>query len=218
MGTATVNYAMLDQSSANARIRLNSTVINVRHDGDPSSAKEVIVNYTTGGRLREVRARAYNVKGPIVYTNVFLKNWKAFERLGVSEIFCPTMYHDSVALAEAADLGDLHHPRNSSEPIAVRMTRMPGAIGLPRKDQHRIGRADLLATSFETFERNIRGQLNRILGPGDFDAARDIIGIANSDAAASPHTDAAFLEAHRAVSELTNERGFPFVRENVKPG
>jgi len=261
-------------------------VLNVRHDGDPSSAREVIVNYTTGGRLREVRAGAcimacwnmfipylvpelpaaqrealaYNVKGPIVYTNVFLKNWKAFEKLGVSEIACPTMYHDSVALAEAADLGDLHHPRNPSEPIAVRMTRMPGAPGLPKKDQHRIGRAELLATSFETFERNIRSQLTRILSPGGFNAAADIIGIAvnrwphgysytynslydpmewvftetsqrpcvvarqpygliaiaNADAAASPHTDAAFLEAHRAVSELTNERGFPFIRENVK--
>jgi spermidine dehydrogenase len=135
------------------------------------------------------------------------------------------------------------------------MIRTPGAPGLPRKDQHRIGRAELLATSFETFERNIRAQLARILRPAGFDPAADIIGIAvnrwphgysytynslydrpewvftetssrpcvaarqpyglisiaNADAAASPHTDAAFLEAHRAVEEVLERRAYPFI-------
>jgi len=40
-----------------------------------------------------------------------------------------------------------------------------------------------------------------------------LITIANSDAAASPHTDAAFLEAHRAVSEVVERRAYPFVRK-----
>lgn len=280
LGSARVTYDLLDRSSNAARIRLNSTVLNVRHDGDPMSAKEVIVSYSTAGKLREVRGRAcvmacwnmfipylapdlpaaqkealaHNVKGPIVYTNVFLRNWSAFEKLGISRVSCPTMYHDSVALAEASDLGDLHHARNSSEPVAIRMIRTPGFPGLPRKEQHRIGRAELLATSFETFERKIRDQLTRILGAGGFDSARDIIGIAinrwphgysytynslydpmewvytesdqrpcvigrqpwglvsiaNADAAASPHTDAALLEAHRAVTEVLSRRAFPF--------
>ncbi len=169
------------------------------------------------------------------------------------------MYHDSVALAEPSDLGELRHARNPDQPVAVRMTRMPGSPGLPRKEQHRIGRAELLATSFETFERNIRSQLTRILAPGGFDAARDIVGIAvnrwphgysytynslydpmewvftetstrpcvvarqphglisiaNADAAASPHTDAAMLEAHRAVSEVIEHRAFDFVPRHV---
>ena len=37
------------------------------------------------------------------------------------------------------------------------------------------------------------------------------ITIANSDAAASPHTDAAFLEASRAVGEVLERRAFPFI-------
>ena len=37
------------------------------------------------------------------------------------------------------------------------------------------------------------------------------ITIANSDAAASPHTDAAFLEASRAVGEVLERRAFPFL-------
>jgi spermidine dehydrogenase len=36
-----------------------------------------------------------------------------------------------------------------------------------------------------------------------------LISIANSDAAASPHTDAAMLEAHRAVQEVLERRAWP---------
>ncbi|HIL98183.1 MAG TPA: NAD(P)/FAD-dependent oxidoreductase, partial [Pseudomonadales bacterium] len=47
------NYAELDKSSSNSgnnsgnnvRIRLNSTVVNVQHGGDPHSSSEVLVNY-----------------------------------------------------------------------------------------------------------------------------------------------------------------------------
>jgi hypothetical protein len=56
------------------------------------------------------------------------------------------------------------------------LTRVPAAPGLPRKEQHRIGRMDLLNTSFETFEEKIRDQLGRVLG-GGFDPARDIVAI-----------------------------------------
>ena len=142
----------------------------------------------------------------------------------------------------------------------MHMGRHPCAPGKPRKEQHRIGRADLLAASFETYERSIRDQLARVLGGGGFDPARDIaaitvnrwphgyaytynsltdpiglgvhverrsavregaaavrtITIANSDAAASPHTDAAFLEASRAVGEVLERRAFPFVAKSTK--
>jgi spermidine dehydrogenase len=200
-------------------------------------------------------ALAYNVKAPIVYSNVFLRDWKAFEKLKCHAIECPTMYHDRVELAEPRDLGELRHSHAPDQPIALRMIRTPASPGLPRKEQHRIGRAELLATSFETFERNIRDQLLRALEGGGFDPARDILGIAvnrwphgysytynslydpidwvftetnsrpcviarqpfgrisiaNADAAASPHTDAAFLEAHRAVEEVLERRTYPFI-------
>ena len=137
LGAGRVNYSLLDRTANPARIRLNSTVVDVRHDGDMGSATEVAVTYSRGGRLYALRGRScimacwnmfipylvpelpkaqkealsYNVKGPIVYTNVFLRNWRAFEKLSIRSVECPTMYHDSVELAEAADLGDLHHAR-----------------------------------------------------------------------------------------------------------
>ena len=285
VATARVDYARFDRSSNSTRIRLNSTVLNVRHDGDAASAKEVIVSYSPSnsgrGRLYDARARAcvmaswnmmipyiipdlpaaqktalaHNVKAPIVYTSVFVRNWKAFEKLGISSVSCPTMYHDTVALPEAVDLGALRHSASPEEPIVLSLTRYPNVPGLPRKEQHRAGRAELLSTTFETFERNIRDQLTRILSPGGFDPRRDILGImvnrwghgysytynslydpldwvftetdrrpcvlarqpyglisiANADAAASPHTDAAFLTAHWAVEQVLSKHAYPFV-------
>lgn len=281
VGMARVNYGLLDRAGQAARIRLNSTVVNVQHAGDPAKAGEVIVHYVTGGKTYRVQgaacvmacwnmfiptlvptlpqpqkeALAFNVKAPLVYTSVALRNWKAFQKLGISHVSTSTMYHTSVSLTEAASLGDLRHPQSPEEPIALHLVRTPCSPGKPRKEQHRIGRYDLLTTSFETFERNIRDQLSRILSPGGFDPASDIVAItvnrwphgysytynslydplewvftsspsrpcviarqpfgsitiANSDAAASPHTDAAILEAHRAVGEIINRRAMPLL-------
>jgi spermidine dehydrogenase len=57
------------------------------------------------------------------------------------------------------------------------MLRTPCKRGLPNREQHRAGRAELLRTPFSTFERNIRDQLARMLGAAGFDPARDILAI-----------------------------------------
>jgi spermidine dehydrogenase len=57
------------------------------------------------------------------------------------------------------------------------MVRTPCAPGQSEFDQNRAGRSELLSTPFAVFERNIREQLARTLGPGGFDPASDIEGI-----------------------------------------
>jgi spermidine dehydrogenase len=280
-GAARVDYSRLDRPGQTARVRLNSTAVNVEHEGPTGVRKGVVVTYVNAGKKYQVRGRfcvlacynsmipymvpdlpakqkealAYGVKGPLVYTSVAIRNWTAFQKLGLRGVSAPTMYHDSVALSEAASLGELHHPQTPDDPIVLHLTRIPNAPGKPRKEQHIIGRTELYATSFETFERKIRDQLGRTLGGGGFDPARDIVAItvnrwphgyaytyntlyepaewvytssnnrpcviarqpfgsitiANSDAAASPHTDAAFLEAHRAVEEVLERRTWPLI-------
>jgi spermidine dehydrogenase len=54
---------------------------------------------------------------------------------------------------------------------------VPCKKGLPVRDQQRAGRTELMTTPFETFEWNVRDQLGRILSPGGFDPARDILAI-----------------------------------------
>ena len=201
--TARANYARLDDAQNPVRIRLNSTVVRVRHDGEPSKARQVEIVYVRGGKLTRVRAGqcvmacwnmviphicrelpaeqrealAWEVKVPIVYTNVVLRNFDAWKKLGVSTIHAPGSFHTQCNLDAPVSLGGYRCSRRPAEPIVVHMMRTPCKPGLAARDQHRAGRIELFQTSFQTFERNIRDQLTRSLGEGGFDAARDIAAI-----------------------------------------
>jgi spermidine dehydrogenase len=269
--TSRLRYDRIDRAGSDARIRLNSTVVSARHLGDPDVAREVEITYVRDGKAENVRADhcvmacyngiiphlvpgmsdeqrealMYGVKMANVYTNVLIRDWTAFTELGISAATSPGMYHTGVRLGRSVEYGDYKASRSPDDPMILHMSRSPCAPGHPKKEQHRMGRADLLATSFETFERNIRDQLGRTLEGGGFDPARDIeaitvnrwphgyaysydtlndpiewalfapddrpcvigrrrfgrISIANSDAAASTHTDSAIDEAHRAARE-----------------
>lgn len=201
--TARVNYAALDRSDAPVRIRLNSIAVRAANLGPTESPDGVAITYTRGGEASTVRAKCcvlacWNmmipylcpdlpeaqkaalhslVKTPLVYTSVAIRNWQAFVRLGISRVYAPGCYHSSFSLNPIVDIGDYRSPRSPDEPTLIHMTRTPCQPGLDQRAQNRAGRADLLSTSFETFERRIREQLGRTLGPGGFDPARDIMAI-----------------------------------------
>jgi spermidine dehydrogenase len=198
--TARANYAPLDDASSPIRIRLNSTAVKVKHAGDPANATEVEVTYVRGGQARRVRgancilacynmiipylcpemsdkqkeALAYGVKIPLVYTNVQISNWKAFQKLGISAIYAPGAYFSNITLDFPVSMGDYRFPSSPDESCLLHLLRTPCKPGLNCKDQYRAGRWQLVTTKFETFERNVRGELGRTLGAGGFDPARDI--------------------------------------------
>ena len=121
------------------------------------------------------RALSLSQKCPLVYTNVLLRNWTAFHDLGIHSVGSPGCYHASMRLARPIAIGDYRSLDSARKtPPSSLMFRIPLAPGLSAQEQWRAGRADLLATTFETFEREIRDQLNRVLSAGGFDAARDI--------------------------------------------
>jgi spermidine dehydrogenase len=200
---AKADYSKLDEPSSGVRIRLNSTVVKVTHRGDPATAKEVEVGYFSGGKLKTVRAAscvlacwhvvipyiaqelpdaqkqalASAQKVPLLYTNVVVRNWNAFEKLGAGAIYAPGMYHTSVNLDIPVSIGGYECTKKPDEPIVVHMMKAACRPGRPAREQHMLGRIELYTTTFETYERNIREQLARILGPGGFDPARDILEI-----------------------------------------
>ena len=122
VGAAHVNYALLDRAGQTARIRLNSTVVNVRHDGEPCGAQGgQSSTYSRGGKLTTSAARhvvmacwnmfipylvpelppaqkealLYGVKGPLVYTSVAVHRLDGIRRSsGSATSTAPTMYHD----------------------------------------------------------------------------------------------------------------------------
>jgi spermidine dehydrogenase len=98
-------------------------------------------------------------------------------KLGVSRISAPAGYHTSVGLDLPVSVGGYACPRSPEEPIVLHLSKTPCSPGLPAREQHRVGRIELLSTPFERYEREIRSQLARLLGPGGFDPARDIAAI-----------------------------------------
>ena len=124
---------------------------------------------------KEALASAQKV--PLLYNNVLVRNWSAFQKLGASAIYRPGMYHTSVNLDLPVSIGGYECTKKPDEPIVVHMMKAACKPGRPAREQHKLGRIQLYSTTFETYERNIREQLARMLGPGGFDPARDILEI-----------------------------------------
>ena len=198
---ARADYGRLDEPGAAVRLRLNSTVVQVKHRGDAASAREVEVAYLRGEKVQRVTAKrvvmacwnamiphlcpdlpseqrealSFAVKVPLVYTNVLVRNWTAFQKLGVRNVSSPGGYWGGFALDFPVRLRGYLNPRNPDEPIVVHLSRAPCAPGRPARDQHRLGRMELLNTSFAEMERQTRGVMARALGAGGFDPARDVL-------------------------------------------
>ena len=198
--TAPFDYGQLDREGAPVRVRLSSTAVRVRHVGNSESSRQVEVTYVRAGQAGRVQGRScvlacYNSmvpymcpdlpeaqrealsharKAPKVYTSVLIRNWKAFERLGLDQAFCPGSYHDSVGLGDPISMGDYRCPRAPDEPMVLQLYRVPTYPGLPAPEQWKRGMWELQAAPFEVFEREVRDQLGRMLGGGGFDPARDI--------------------------------------------
>ena len=122
-------------------------------------------------------ALAYPVKVPMMYTNVLIRQWTAFQKLSVGTINAPGMYHTECRLDPGTTVGGYRGVTTPEEPILVHMMRNPNKPGLPRKEQNRAGQQELLTMTFEQFELQIRRQLGRMLGSAGFDPAGDIVAI-----------------------------------------
>ncbi|NKB39433.1 MAG: FAD-dependent oxidoreductase [Gammaproteobacteria bacterium] len=203
--TARFDYSKLDQASEAVRLRLNSTAVKIEHDGDTMTAREVYVTYVKDKKTFRVKAGncilacnnsaipylcpqlpaeqrealSFQVKTPILYTSVALRNWRAWKNLGIGAVYSPGAYHVHSALDFPVSFGDYDYANNPDDPVIVHMERFPHKPyqGLTGRQQFKLGRHELISTSFATIERNIRHQLTSMLGAGGFDPAKDIQGI-----------------------------------------
>jgi len=197
---APFDYGALDEPRRNIRIRLSATCVNVHDAGE-----RVLVGYVRDGAAHRVAARhavlacfhmiiphlmpqlpieqrdalALNVKTPLVYTNVLVRDWRPWVNLKVSDIAAPMSFHNRVALDFPVNLGGYRHPADPGEPMVLHLLHVPGApnSGLDGRAQFRIGAAKLFAMTFADFEEKIRDELDRMLGPGGFASGRDILAI-----------------------------------------
>jgi spermidine dehydrogenase len=200
--SARARYTALDHASNATRIRLRSTAVRVRHVR-PNHGGDVEVTYVRDGRAYRVSGGAcvlacwhgiipsicpeippaqqtamkYQVKVPLVYTNVAIRKWTSLAAQGVYSVRSPGMYWSGVSVDFPVSMGDYQFARGPEGPVVLHIVRTPNQPGFSSREQHRLGRTELLTTTFAAYESQLRTQLARMLGPAGFDPARDIAGI-----------------------------------------
>jgi spermidine dehydrogenase len=197
--TARFDYGALDDPAWRTRLRLESTVVHVRNDNDG-----VDLGYVRAGELHRVHARHCvlggfnmtipmimpelqppqrtalwkNVRAPLAYVTVAVRDWHPWVRLGVHEITNAMGFFSRVKLDYPVSLGSYHCPQTPDEPMLLHLVHVPTQPGDETlRERFRLGRETLLAMTLEDFEGKIRDELTRMLGPAGFDADRDIAGI-----------------------------------------
>ena len=196
------NYAELDKPENRVRIRLNSTVIKVRHNGSPARSNDVSVTYINSNRACQVKAKGvvmacYNMmipyivpdlpkaqhaalklqtKSPLQYTTVGLKNWKAIKELGIGLAMSPGNMHQVVQMDFPVTMGGYEFTKTTNDPCILQMVSCPtgDTVGAPAVEQFREARYRMLELTFEDYETEIREHLSGMLKNGTFDFDRDV--------------------------------------------
>jgi spermidine dehydrogenase len=198
-----VNYALLDRSENDVRIRLSSTVVRAQHDTNPATARSVNVTYMKDGKAQRVRTSTcvmacFNaiipylcpelpetqkqalhrlVRKPLVMTTLAITNWRAFAKQSIQMITSPNSFYHLAVLDLGYNLGGYRGSINPDDPAIIMMMHAPSFPGMPARDQYRAGRASLMRYTLDDYKRHAYDQLERALGPSGFDSQRDIAGI-----------------------------------------
>jgi spermidine dehydrogenase len=197
---ARFDYRRLDEPANDVRLRLSSTVVAIANLGSgvdvlyargsdltrASAGHVVYAGYSAmlpyicadvGAEQR--KALADQVRAPLIYVNVALRNWRSWVNREVHYVNNPAGFYSHIKLDYPVSLGDYRFPRSPDEPMILHLLHVPWPEG-PVADLRtawRAARRIAYSLPFEEFERHARDELTRILGPGGFDAERDIAAI-----------------------------------------
>jgi len=201
--TGRVRFDLLDVPDSAARIRLSSTVVSVRHDGDPKASDSLFVTFARAGKLYRVKAQSAVIAGgswtakhivkdlpaeyadayaqfhrsPCLMANVAVRNWRFLDKLGITACRWFDGFGTDLSVYRRATLGDVEKTLSPDSPIVLTLKVLFQSPGLPTREQGMRGRAEMLGTSFKEYERRIREQLTRMFSRAGFEPRRDIAAI-----------------------------------------
>jgi spermidine dehydrogenase len=199
IATSRFDYGALDEKSHSIRLRLNSTVVGVRETGDDA----VTVDYVRDGNAVSVtgdhcvlacyngaipylcpqlpesqkEALRYGVKVPLVWTNVLIDNGHAFSKLGGGQVICPDDPYVVVTTPPVTTTGGHQPPRGPDDPMVIHMLGVPSVTSTGAETSRELlttARQNVYATTFDTYESQVRGQLQGLLGEHGFKHETDI--------------------------------------------
>ena len=198
-----IQFGKLDQAGSAARVRLNATVISVKHIGDQARSEAVEITYELGRKLYRLRARTVVLAGgswttkhvvrdlpdicreaysqfhrsPCLMANVAVRNWRFLHRLGLTEGQWFEGIGNSITLRKVATFGTDPSVIDPDMPTVLTLKILFSKPGLSIQEQTSRGRMEMLSTPFGDYERMIRDQFTVMFGKAGFDANRDIAGI-----------------------------------------
>ena len=198
-----VNFAALDVPNARARLRLSSTAISVRHDGDPAKASSLSIAYAKDGRIFRVKARSAVMAGgswtakhiikdlpeaqrsayaqfyrsPCMMANVAVRDWRFLQKMGITGCRWFEGVGNYFDVRKQAVCGGVEPTINPDVPIVLSLKVLYSYPGYSTEDQGHRGRGEMMTISFREYERRIRQQFTEMFSEAGFDAKRDIAGI-----------------------------------------
>ena len=197
---ATFDYSQLDRPEHPVRIRLQSTVIDVEN-----REGAVHLSYLFGGKAfaltakqcvmacyhtvipyicptlppAQKAAQRYQVKYPLLLTNVLIRSRAPFTELGIDGAACPGRMHSAFFLMNGIETGGYAQASEDPGPVPVAFW---GSLSPPDDitnfwGQLRAARTKMLDLTLEDYEREVRSVLQDLLGPVGFSAKHDILAI-----------------------------------------
>lgn len=182
------DYDELDRPGSPLRLRLNATAVNVRQ-----RKTDTVVTYSRTDKIRAVSARhcvlacnhavipylcpdlpdsqktalSYQVKVPLVITNVLLRSGDALERLGINGAYCPGRMHADMYLLKGISSAGYSNRMSKPGPVVVTFS---GTIAAPAevkdaREGFRESRKKMLEMDFSEYEKEVRTVLDGMLGP-----------------------------------------------------
>jgi spermidine dehydrogenase len=199
-----LNWDALDRRSSNVRIRVNSTVIGLRHEG--RSPGVVVAYYLRDGQMHAVRAKtaiaatpqhvSRNIvldlppthstamaeyhHGPMLKVNVAVRNWTWMEKAGMTSFRWFGDYPTFGILQRAMKIdGRDVMPCDPRKPAMIPMYIPMNNLtrGMPFPEQAFVARRILYGMPYSQIETTIRSQFNKLFASYGFDDKRDIAAI-----------------------------------------
>ena len=198
-----INFDALDRPSNPISIRLNSTAIDISHEGPADSAKYVNISYHQKGVVRRIKAKtvvsaiggwvgrhimkdlppsmskAYQEfhHSPILVVNIALRNWRFLDKLGISSARWFEGFGNFFSMRRPMDTGEKNQPFDPDKPTVLTFYVPFNKPGHPIAAQGAMGRAELFSKSYRDYETEIVEQMTTMFAAYGFDAQRDIAGI-----------------------------------------
>jgi spermidine dehydrogenase len=198
-----VNFAALDARGSTARVRLSSTAVSVRHDGDPAKASALSIAYAKDGKVFSVKARSAVMAGgswtakhiikdlpeahrsayaqfyrsPCMMANVAVRNWRFLQKMGITGCRWFRGIGNYFDVRRQAVCGGVEPTITPDAPIVLTLKVLYSYPGYSTEEQGHRGRGEMITTPFREYERRIRQQFTDMFRAAGFRAEQDIAGI-----------------------------------------